>query len=105
MIQEFKNSFFSEFFSDKFSEYLGDTFAVWQIEALGIATAFILGMIFMLFLRCCAGVIIFFSLFAIFIVLAGGGLWFYMIGREWYIEKINGTDYSIFDSATYNVTN
>ena len=60
----------------------------------------------MLFLRCCAGVIVFFCLIAIFFVLGGGGLWFYAVGREWYIEKLNnGTGYSIFDETTYNVTN
>ena len=70
-----------------------------------MGTAFILGMIFLLLLRCFAGVLIFFCLVAIFILIGGGGVWFYFVGREKYIDKTAGTNYKITDSSTYTVTN
>lgn len=57
---------------------------VWYVMAISVGTAFVLGMIYMLFLRCCAGVLIFISLVGILIMLGGGGAWVYFIGRERY---------------------
>lgn len=105
IVKHFKEAFFGEFLSDKFSEYLADAFAVWYVLAISVGSAFILGLIFMLFLRCCAGVIIFFCLIAIFILLGGSGVWFYLVGRAWYVDKIDGVTFSIFDASTFTITN
>ena len=70
-----------------------------------MGSAFILGMIFLLLLRCCAGVIVFFSLVGIFVLLGGSGFWFYIVGRQNYITKDEGVKFSIFDNSTYNITN
>jgi hypothetical protein len=38
-------------------------------------------MIYLIILRCCAGVIVFFSIVGILAILAGGGCWVYWYGR------------------------
>ena len=71
---------------------------------MSVGSAFILGLVFMLFLRCCAGVIVFFCLVGIFVLFCGGGFWFYVLGREWYIDKYDNYT-NILDDTTYNITN
>jgi vacuolar-type H+-ATPase subunit I/STV1 len=66
---------------DTFTQYVSDLISVWYVMAISVGTAFLLGIIFMLFMRCCAGVIVFFSLIAILIIIAGGACWLYFIGR------------------------
>ena len=78
---------------------------VWYVEAISIGTAFILGFVFLMFLRCCAGVIVFFCLVGIFLVIGGGGAWLYLKGREKYIDITDEANYKIWDDTTYTVNN
>ena len=104
-LQTFKEKFLNNYLSDKFTEYITDAIMVWYVEAISVGTAFILGMFFLLFLRCCAGVIIFFCLIAIFLVIGGGGAWLFLLGREKYIDVTDEANYKIWDATTYTVTN
>jgi len=87
VLSSFKDSFFGEISIDKFSEYVSDLISVWYVMAISVGSAFILGMFFMLFMRCCAGVIVFFSLIGVFVLIAGGAAWLYLRGRCWYVEN------------------
>lgn len=81
-LRNFRDTFINEFHGEKLSEYISDLYSVWYVLALSVGSAFILGMLYMLLLRCCAGIITFFTLIGILILLAGGGAYVYFIGRE-----------------------
>lgn len=68
--------------------------------AIAVGTAFVLGMIYMIILRCCAGVIIFLSLMGILAMLAGGGCWIYFIGRYKYQETEDNFKYMTYGAYT-----
>jgi len=81
-IKKFKEYFYENFHGDIFTEYISDLISVWYCMVISIGFAFVVGIIYMVFLRFCAGVIIFLSIIAIIVVIAGGGCWIYFIGRE-----------------------
>ena len=66
--------------------------------AIAVGTAFVLGMIYMLILRCCAGVIVFLSLIGILAMLGGGGAWVFFIGRYKYDSTDNNFKYMTIGS-------
>lgn len=66
--------------------------------AIAVGTAFVLGMIYMLILRCCAGVIVFLSLVGILVMLGGGGAWIYFIGRYRYDPSDKNFNYMTIGS-------
>lgn len=65
---------------------------------IAVGAAFVLGMIYLLLLRCCAGVIIFLSFLAILAALAGGGCWVFFIGRYKYDEADKNFEYMTIGS-------
>jgi predicted lipid-binding transport protein (Tim44 family) len=52
-----------------------DVVNVWQVIVITIGSAFLLGMIYMAFIRCFAGVLIWISILGIMAILGGGGYW------------------------------
>jgi hypothetical protein len=72
--------------------------------AISVGSAFVLGMIFMLLMRCCAGVIVFFSLIGIFVLIAGGSAWLFLKGRCWYVKLDEGQVCNyVLTNSTYTV--
>ena len=54
-----------------------DLVHVYPVMLISIGTAFVVGMLYMILLRCFAGLIIWFSILGIMIILGGGGYWAY----------------------------
>jgi hypothetical protein len=71
--------------------------------AISVGSAFILGLLFMLFMRCCAGVIVFFSLIGVFVLIAGGSAWLFLKGRCWYVKEAETCVYVLTDT-TYELS-
>jgi len=63
-----------------------DLVNAWQVMLISLGAAFIIGFIYLLLLRCCAGVIVWTTIFAVLAILAGGGYWAYTY-RENYDES------------------
>jgi hypothetical protein len=74
----FKDTFLSKFNVDKYSDYITDLYKVWVVEAICVGVAFGWGFLFMILIRCCAGVIVWLSIFFIECCLGGGGYWAYI---------------------------
>ena len=102
-VKEFKERFYANYLSDRLTEGIADIWAVWYVELASIGTAFLLGIIFMFLLRCCAGPLIFVCLVGILIFLGGGGAWLYFIGREKYKDDADTTNYDYMTYASYVV--
>jgi hypothetical protein len=77
-VSAFKDNFYEKFNIDKFSDYVSDLINTWQVMVISIGTAFIIGIIYLVILRCCAGVIVWFTIFGILGALGGGGYWVYI---------------------------
>lgn len=58
---------------------MSDLISVWYVLAISVGIAFVLGFVYMILLKCLAGCVIWFSIFAIFLLTgaAGYGLWYY----------------------------
>ena len=60
---------------------------MWYVEAICVGIAFLLGILYLVILRCCAGVLIWVSIFAILGVLGGGGYWCYITKEDYDSES------------------
>lgn len=49
----------------------------WQVMLICVGAAFILGMLYMVIMRCCVGIIVWFTIFGVLAALGGGGYWVY----------------------------
>lgn len=76
-IAAFRDNFYKQYHVDTFTDYISDLVSVWYVMAICVGVAFLLGFVYMFFLKCCAGVIMFLSIVAIFAVIGGGGVWAY----------------------------
>jgi hypothetical protein len=76
-IAAFETDFYTKYHVDKFTDYIADLYSVWYVMVICIGVAFVFGFIYMFVLKCCAGIIMFFSLISIFGLIAGGGYWAY----------------------------
>jgi hypothetical protein len=56
---------------------VADLINAWQVELICLGAAFVIGIIYLLILRCCAGVMIWSTILAVIAVLGGGGYWMY----------------------------
>ena len=81
----------SYFDTDKLISWMVDLYECWIAIALSFVWSLILCMIFLLFVRCCAGVIIYIIIFLILVVLAGLGAFFF-VKREEY-DEVNDSKY------------
>ena len=57
-----------------------------------VGAAFIIGMIYLIILRCCVGVIVWFTIFGVLAALGGGGYWVYRT-KDNYEESDNNYKY------------
>lgn len=78
-IKTFKDNFYEKYNVDKFTDYVMDLVNAWQVMLISLGTAFILGLIYLLILRCCAGVLIWTTILGVLAVLGGGGYWVYTL--------------------------
>lgn len=76
-VNTFKESFYNKYNIDKYSDYISDLINVWYVMAICFGAAFIIGIIYLLILRCCAGLIIWSTILAILVIIGGGGYWCY----------------------------
>jgi hypothetical protein len=76
-ISNFYGNFTTYFDVNKITNYVSDVFAVWYVLLICVGIAFALGFIYMIVLRCCASVLVFFTLMAVLCALGGGGVWLY----------------------------
>lgn len=81
----------------KITSYVSDIFAVWYVLLICVGVAFILGFVYMIFLRCCASVMIFFSLVGILLALGGGGVWLYL-RKDNYDSTSKNYEYCLYGS-------
>ena len=77
-VEVFKDNFYNKYDVDKYTAYIADIYRVWYVMAICVLAAFVIGIIYLLILRCCAGVIIWTSIFTILVVIGGGGYWSYI---------------------------
>jgi len=62
-------------------------YAVWYVLAICVGIAFGLGFIYMLLLRCCAGVMVFISLVSVMLLLGGAGAWLFFMKNRYTISS------------------
>jgi hypothetical protein len=72
-IATFKKTFSKYFNNDKFSEYMKDLVAVWYIYLIMVGISFLLGFVYLIFLKICGSVMIFISMCIPLILFAVGG--------------------------------
>ena len=81
----------SYFDTDKLISWMVDLYECWIAIALSFVWSLILCMVFLLFVRCCAGVIIYIIIFLILVCLTGLGAFFF-VKREEY-DEVNDSEY------------
>lgn len=76
-IQQFNDNFYSKYDVDKYSQYIADLYKAWYVMAISVGVAFFTAILYLLILRCCAGVLIWVSIAGIIAAIGGGGYWAY----------------------------
>lgn len=61
----------------------------WQVMVICIGAAFIIGLLYLLLLRCCVGVMVWATIFAVLAILGGGGYWAYRTKDRYDTEDQN----------------
>lgn len=74
-IAQFKQNFFGSVDVDQFSNYINDLQKAWYVMAIAIGVAVVVSIVFLLVLRCCAGVMIWICILGILGGLGAGGYW------------------------------
>mmetsp|Transcript_27452 Transcript_27452/g.20609 ORF Transcript_27452/g.20609 Transcript_27452/m.20609 type:complete len:324 (-) Transcript_27452:420-1391(-) len=88
--------YFEEYFDvQKLTEYASDIYEAWMVLLISVGIAFLLGFVYLLLLRCCAGVMVFFSLTAILAALGGGGVWLFFI-KDDYAETSKSYNFCLY---------
>lgn len=82
-INAFMNNFYNKYHVSKFTDYISDLYSVWYVMIICVGAAFVLGFIYMYLLKCFAGVILFFSLAAVFFLIGGLGIWAYFTKNDY----------------------
>ena len=91
-IKQFKDTFYEKYNVDKFSDYVMDLINCWQVMLICFGAAFIFGMIYLVILRCFAGLLVWTTIFGILGSLGGGGYWLYHM-RNNYDQSDNNYKY------------
>ena len=71
-MNKWKEKIYDEYNVDKYTEYMKDVIVAWWVILLSIVFAFLLGFIYMLIVFCCAKVLVWAIIGALFLVLIGG---------------------------------
>lgn len=91
-LKRFNDDFYEKYNIDKLSDYITDLINAWEVMLICLGAAFILGMLYLVILRCCAGVLIWTTIFAIIAITGGGGYWLYT-HKDTYEESDNNYKY------------
>jgi len=91
-LKKFNDDFYEKYNIDKLSDYITDLMNAWEVMLICLGASFIIGMIYLIILRCCAGVMVWTTIFATIAILGGGGYWAYRY-RENYDEADNNYNY------------
>ena len=78
VIEKFEDYFYKYFDSDKLTAYIGDVLAVWYVICICAGISFVLAFVYLILLRCCASVVVFFTLVSVFFLLGGFGTWLFL---------------------------
>lgn len=82
MINSFYNETMSQLNESGVTEYINDTLATWQVLLIGLATAFVIGFIFLFLLRWIVAPIVWGSIVLTVILMGYGGFMLYDIGSK-----------------------
>lgn len=94
-IQALKDAFSKYVYGDGVAEIVNDIIVAWPVILASIGIAFVAGYIFLFFLRCFGGCLIWIAFLASVLLAAGGG---------WYAHKLSSTEeYVGTDTADYLV--
>lgn len=84
---------------NKITAYVSDIFAVWYVLLICVGAAFIFGFIYLIFVRLCASVMIFFTLVGVLFCLGGGGVWLFFYKKH-FETTTNNYKYCLYGSYT-----
>lgn len=76
-LKPFVEKFYKDYDVSKYTAYIADLAKAWYVMAISIGVAVVTSIIYLLVLRCCAGVMIWMSILGIIGALGGGGYWLY----------------------------
>ena len=77
-LKPFVEKFYKDYDVSKYTAYIADLAKAWYVMAISIGVAVVTSIIYLLVLRCCAGVMIWMSILGILGALGGGGYWLYV---------------------------
>jgi hypothetical protein len=76
-LKPFVEKFYKDYDVSKYTAYISDLGKAWYVMAISIGVAVVTAIIYLLVLRCCAGVMIWLSILGILGALGGGGYWLF----------------------------
>jgi hypothetical protein len=74
---------------DKFTQYIADLYKAWYVMAISVGVAFFTAIVYLLILRCFAGVLIWVSIAGILAAIGGGGYWAYQTRLQYDVTDKN----------------
>lgn len=77
-LKPFVEKFYKDYDVSKYTAYISDLVKAWYVMAISIGVAVVTAIIYLLVLRCCAGVMIWMSIIGILGALGGGGYWLFI---------------------------
>lgn len=92
LTKPFMESFYKNYDVEKYTAYISDLAKAWYVMAISVAVAVVVSIFYLLLLRCCAGVIIWMSIFSILGAMGGGGYWLYAT-KDKYLKDDPTHDY------------
>ena len=98
-ILNFTQQFYQTYDIDKYTNYIADIYKSWQVLAISVGVAFGASILYLLILRCCAGVMIWMSILGILGALGAGGYWVYLY-RTHYITGDANYNYLTYGAYT-----
>jgi len=88
-VKTFKENFYDKYDVDKYTTYIADLYTAWYVMAISVGVALLAAIVYLLILRCCAGVMIWMSILSIMACLGGGGYWVYDYRHNYDIADAN----------------
>jgi choline transporter-like protein 2/4/5 len=88
-LKTFEENFYKYFDVGAYASYIADIYKAWKVIAITVGVAVLASILYLLILRCCAGVVIFFSIFAIIGAFGAGGYWLYYTRVQYEVADPN----------------
>lgn len=74
---------------DKYTQYIADIYKAWYVLAISVGVAVLAALFYLVILRCCAGILIWVSIFGIIGAFGGGGYWAYQTRLQYDVTDKN----------------